>query len=541
MTSLLSLSSTQSTKILNDGLWILTENGQLQVSCSRFYSELGLELDNADFFRWQLFIHNEDKTSYLAAGLHRFYSRNHGDRLVVRYRVQTSDDSYCWVEEMSVMFEGTRSKYLVGTLRNLTPHLSREQYFFELTLLDKKLGLQCKDELKNDLGTRVGAVSLFTICFGGLQSSLNSYSRVCDIDLDDLINACCLVFNDYSCKLYRISTETFAVLIAADFTEEQVSKLTGHFITVLKRTQDRSVYLGSYVSRDLKQSASSIIWCSSQACEYAFSKQCQNWATYSSLIRDETTKSLYIGSHLEEAILTGDITVSYQPIVSTFDQSLESFEALARWHTQQYGYISPLEFIPIAEQKGLIDLLGEYVLMDACSFIKRYNDRWSSNLKINVNVTWTQLINPNFPERAKLIVELSGLKPDQVVLELADLDMLEDEPLASDHLMQLKQSGFVLAMDDFGIGHNSMVRFLKYKFDQIKIDKGLVLFSTEDEKTFSYIEFIGSFCSTYGIEFTVVGIESEKCFNNCSNIDDCSIQGYYISTPLTKMVALDFI
>lgn len=541
------ISGINALKGFNVGLWLMTENGEVQVSCSRLYTELGVKLNNTDFQSWILLIHEEDRDRYLTAGLQEFDSRKPNEQTTVRYRVKKPDASYCWVEETSVMFKEGSSNYLVGMLRDISPFLNLDLRVSESIFRDRQSGLLNQEKLEIDVDARMGSIALITIYVDELRSQIHNYGDLAGMDLIELIKSCFVVFDEHCCLFYRNSVETFSVLITGDVTEAQVSQLCEAFIAELEQSGDgrsellaRRVYLGGYISRDPKQTASSVIWWSSQTCDYAFKKQSQKWAICSSLVHDEVSRYLHINTHLEEALLSGAITVSYQPIVDKDSQRLVSFEALARWDTDEYGHISPIDFIKVAESKGLIGLLGEVVLLDACEFIKKYNQSWASDIKVNVNISVLQLIDPYFPEKAKSIVESCDLKPEQVVLELTESVLLEDKFIASEHLMQLKESGFVLAMDDFGSGHSSIISFFKYPFDQLKIDKELVHRAVEDARTSSYVMFLYTLCSEQGICLTLEGIESQLYLNSYNYIGSCNIQGYHISMPLTRLAAFDF-
>ncbi len=166
---------------------------------------------------------------------------------------------------------------------------------------------------------------------------------------------------------------------------------------------------------------------------------------------------------------TGELVVFYQPIVESGSHDITGVEALLRWNSAELGPISPVTFIPIAEESGLIVEIGQFVLQQACADMATW-----PGLKVNVNVSPAQLRDPMFVENVIGIVELADINPKRIEIELTEGIVVSHPELARQKLEQLKAAGFTIALDDFGTGFSSIGYLRQLPFDKMKIDRSFV-------------------------------------------------------------------
>jgi diguanylate cyclase (GGDEF)-like protein/PAS domain S-box-containing protein len=183
---------------------------------------------------------------------------------------------------------------------------------------------------------------------------------------------------------------------------------------------------------------------------------------------------LELRSDLERAIDASELELHYQPVVRLDDGSIVGFEALLRWRHPERGMVSPVEFIPTAEETGLIVPIGRWVLHEAARHARRLEQAAAAPLRINVNLSAKQLQHPGIVEDVRAALDASGLDPAQLVLELTESVLLEDGEVAVERLHALKALGVRLALDDFGTGFSSLSYLSRLPVDILKLDRSFL-------------------------------------------------------------------
>jgi EAL domain-containing protein (putative c-di-GMP-specific phosphodiesterase class I) len=185
---------------------------------------------------------------------------------------------------------------------------------------------------------------------------------------------------------------------------------------------------------------------------------------------------LNMENDLRRALERGELHVYYQPIVSLTDGRLVGFEALARWRHPQRGIVFPAEFIPVAEDAGLIVPIGEWVLREACRQLRVWHDQFRSrrNLSMSVNCSARQFARSDFPERFERILHETGIDPSGLKLEITESVLMEGSETVTNLFAWLKELGIELHLDDFGTGYSSLSYLHRFPLDALKIDRSFV-------------------------------------------------------------------
>jgi diguanylate cyclase (GGDEF)-like protein/PAS domain S-box-containing protein len=228
---------------------------------------------------------------------------------------------------------------------------------------------------------------------------------------------------------------------------------------------------------------------------------------------------------LRNALLNGEIDVHYQPIIHLHTDEIVCCEALARWHHHERGYISPAEFIPIAEQTGLMDELGEYVLRKACEEAAT----WPTAVKLAVNVSASQFKSGALALKVASALAYSGLSPRQLELEITEAVLMQDDDGALKVLRELKALGIRVALDDFGTGYSSLSYLRRFPFDKIKIDRSFVSDLTEADSSSSIIRAVVALATEHRITTTAEGVETEEQKEALRMLNCAEMQGYLFS------------
>ena len=240
---------------------------------------------------------------------------------------------------------------------------------------------------------------------------------------------------------------------------------------------------------------------------------------------------------MRRALDAGEFEVHYQPLVESQTGAVTAAEALVRWRHPEQGLIAPADFIPLAEETGLIMPLGAWVLRTAC----RHATAWSSTIKVAVNLSPVQFRDDRLPDMVASILEATGLAPDRLELEITEGVMLDDEARTLAMLTRLKDVGVGLAMDDFGTGYSSLSYLRRFPFSKIKIDRSFIRLLPEDPESAAIVRAIITMGACLGMTTTVEGVETAEQYAFVAAEHCGQVQGYHVSRPLPYADFVDFL
>ncbi len=230
---------------------------------------------------------------------------------------------------------------------------------------------------------------------------------------------------------------------------------------------------------------------------------------------------------LRKALNQGDFEVYYQPIYNMQERTIAGFEALLRWKHATRGFISPAEFIPLAEETGLIVPIGEWVLRQACSEAST----WPRNLKIAVNLSPLQFRKKNLVALVISALSTCGLRPERLELEITEAVLLVNNESNLETLRQLRDLGVRISMDDFGTGYSSLSYLRSFQFDKIKIDQSFVRDMSDQDESRAIVRAVTGLGKSFGIMTTAEGVETRKQLEYLM-LEGCTeVQGYLMSKP----------
>lgn len=232
-----------------------------------------------------------------------------------------------------------------------------------------------------------------------------------------------------------------------------------------------------------------------------------------------------------------EFTVYYQPVIDITKEQEKCYgvEALVRWNSPKMGMVGPAEFIPLAEYLGLINPIGEFVLKKACEKCKYWNDMGHPEYHINVNLSVVQLLQNDMADRIKDILEETGMKPENLTLEVTESLAINDLERMKKILGQIKELGARIALDDFGTGYSSLSHIRELPIDIIKIDRCFVTDIDKDGYAEAFVKMVAELADTIEVKVCVEGVEEESQLEKLREMKKIHyIQGYYYDTPLTE-------
>ncbi|MDD3205678.1 MAG: EAL domain-containing protein [Lachnospiraceae bacterium] len=261
-------------------------------------------------------------------------------------------------------------------------------------------------------------------------------------------------------------------------------------------------------------------------------------AYYSDNIGSSSNKRLDMEKNMRDATVDGykEFEVYYQPIIDIQKAGLPctGAEALIRWNSAELGFISPSDFIPLAEYLGLINPIGNYVLQEACETCKKWNDNGHANYKVNVNLSVVQLLQPDIVEIIADTIEKTGIMPKNLTLEVTESLAINDMERMKEILGSIKKLGVRIALDDFGTGYSSLNHIREIPINVIKVDQSFVMDLADDTYSQSFIKMISELAGSIGVSICVEGIETKEQYKVLEGMQVRLIQGYYFDRPMTR-------
>ncbi len=252
---------------------------------------------------------------------------------------------------------------------------------------------------------------------------------------------------------------------------------------------------------------------------------------FSSELKDGARLRRQIEEDLRDAIQTDQLEMHYQPIVRTKDHIVSGMEALVRWNHPERGFISPAEFIPVAEETNLINAVGEWVLRRSCE----QATEWPESLRVAVNVSAIQFSGTDLPKIVRAVLDRTGLEPSRLELEITESVFLGDPQGTRTMLKALKKIGVRLALDDFGTGYSSLGYLSSAPLDKIKIDRSFVAGATEnDTNNAAIITAIVSLARSLKMETVAEGVEAMDELKLLTTLGASHIQGWIFSKALAQ-------
>jgi diguanylate cyclase (GGDEF)-like protein/PAS domain S-box-containing protein len=248
----------------------------------------------------------------------------------------------------------------------------------------------------------------------------------------------------------------------------------------------------------------------------------------------ELMSRLKMETDLRRACERDELFVDYQPIVSLQNRTLIGFEALVRWRHPDFGMVPPKEFIPIAEETGLILQIGQTVLRSACRQAREWQQTYPSSppLFVSVNLSVKQFNEPGLVENIAELLEESNLPPRCLKLEITESVFSDNIDAAVTLLTQLRNLGVQLSIDDFGTGYSSLSYLQRFPIDTLKIDRSFVTQMMENEENLAIVRTIVALAQNLGMDVVAEGVETEDQLRLLRKLECENGQGYLFSTPL---------
>jgi diguanylate cyclase (GGDEF)-like protein/PAS domain S-box-containing protein len=539
----------------SDGLWDWDLSSDAAYFSPRWKRMLGY--DEAEIGNhaeeWVDRIHPLDSDAFRET-LDRYLASPYGP-LEVTYRIFSRGGDYRWMvcRALAVLDAAGKVSRLVGSQTDITDRKRAEQELEHAALHDGLTGLpnrvlfaQCLTQaiVRSGRGAAPQAAVLYLDMdrFKTVNDSLGHQVG------DELLRSfslrvkSCLRGGDV---LARLGGDEFAVLLEGLPDVAEAKQIADRILQALQRPFDlgeHEVFVSSSIGiastsstrfkvEDMLRDADTALY------------EAKALGRAQSVIFDErmharVTMQLELENDLRRALERGEFSVYYQPIIELATGRIWGFEALVRWRHPSRGLVGPQEFVPLAEESGLILQIDQWVLLNACCQLREWQElAGTTGLNVSVNLSGRHLSQPRLPHEIARVLETSGLDSRALRLEITETSVSQDPEQARRQLREFRALGVGVAMDDFGIGSSSLGGLRELPFDTLKIDRSFLLKEQSDPRNWDLLQAIISLARSLKMEVVAEGVELEAQAEKLRSIGANYGQGYLFSRPVDCVAA----
>ncbi|MBD1944128.1 EAL domain-containing protein [Coleofasciculus sp. FACHB-712] len=337
----------------------------------------------------------------------------------------------------------------------------------------------------------------------------------------------------------RLNLDQFAIILATLSQRQTVASVAQAILSSLNEPfslEDGQIFLTASIGITFYpndgQDLDTLMKMTAAAMSYTQKLGGNHYQFYATDIKADYGEALVLEASLRRALEQSEFQVYYQPQVNLQTGEISGAEALVRWQHPTRGLVSPAEFIPMAEETGLIVPLGEWVLQTASAQTQKWRDAGFISFRVSVNLSGRQFSQADLSQRIVRVLETTGLNPDALELELTESILVQNASMAIATLNELKQLGIHIAIDDFGTGYASLSYLKQFPFDTLKIDRCFVQDVTSDTQNRAIMTAVIQLAHNLNLKVTAEGVETraELAFLSQQHCD--AMQGYLFSRPV---------
>ena len=537
----------------SDGLWDWNvSTGEVWYS-DRWQTMLGYEPGEIepDISSWKGLTHPDDLDQAWALLSEHLAGRTAS--YICEHRMRTKSGEYTWVlargRVVSQDGQGAPLR-VVGTYIDITERKASEQRIAYMARHDVLTGLPNRAVFHEHLEKRMAEVRRGRGQAALLCLDLDRFKSVNDLlghpAGDELLRQIAIRLNATVREgdvVVRLGGDEFAIIVSHLDHAHQASMLAqrvieavgqpldlgGHFVTV-------GVSIGIALAPPNGEAPDALFKNADLALYRAKASARNTYCFYEAGMDAAVESRMQLEFEMREAVMCGSFALHYQPVLHLTDDRIVGFEALMRWPHPTRGMIAPDQFIPLAEETGLIVPLGAWALHEAC----REAASWPDHLRIAVNVSAIQFQQAGLEKSVMSALTTAGLAPHRLELEITESVLVQDAEAVIACLHRLRDFGVRIALDDFGTGYSSLSYLRRFPFDKIKIDRSFIR-EISDPSAAAIVRAVVGIAEHLGASVTAEGVETAAQLEQVRREGCCEVQGYLVSRPLPGSKAIEFI
>ena len=342
----------------------------------------------------------------------------------------------------------------------------------------------------------------------------------------------------------RLGGDEFAILLTPPVSEGDIHVIAKRLLDVIQRTYlldgqlvNVGVSIGIALAPEHGNTPTTLLKNADLALYHSKTSGRASFHFFDATMEQKAQEFRRNELELRRALALRQFAIHYQPQVAVDTGRITGFEALVRWHHPERGTISPADFLPLAEQIGLIVPLGDWVLRTAC----KEAARWSGDITVAVNASPLQFVTGQFAETVRSVLRATGLPGERLEIEITEGILLRNEEAVTATLHALRDMKVRIAMDDFGTGYASLSQLALFPFSKIKIDKSLMGGDQQNTKHRAIVRAITTLGDSLGMSTIAEGIETAEQVSRLQSDGCSSVQGYFYSKPVPASEIQDLI
>jgi len=343
----------------------------------------------------------------------------------------------------------------------------------------------------------------------------------------------------------RLGGDEFVILISGLSAVSNVSGIAEKILECLKQVfviDSRELILtasaGIAIYPSDGENVSELLKNADAAMYHSKERGRNTFSFFTKAMNQQVARQLAIEEQLHGALERGELEVYYQSQIDIKSEAIIGAEALLRWNNSALGNVSPVEFIPVAEQTGLIVSIGEFVLKQALKTLVKWREHFSRDFRIAINLSPRQFHEPNLVERVGRLISEANVPCQAIELEITEGVLMGGHDFIDVALNELSEMGICIAMDDFGTGYSSLSYLRKYPFDVLKIDRSFVKDITDDHADRELISATIAMAHGLGLKVVAEGVETSEQYDFLRTLNCDFAQGYLFSKPVTEKALL---
>lgn len=469
------------------------------------------------------------------------------------YRIQTPKGKIKWVYAVGkALFDSDgKLERMAGAHTDVTARKESEEKVHRLAYYDILTGLPNRSLLTEYFNTTLknSSVDLALVIFDIDNFKLinDSYGHETGDKLLVEVSKRLVEKTDENMYLSKIAGDDFA-LIVWDFNSESyltetiksmVDYLEG-MIRVDNYQINVSVNVGIAIYHKHADNFEDLLKNADMA-KFRATENRSKYEFYDKGMNDAIVEKLNLRNSMKLALDRKEFVLYFQPQYRAKDKKIMGFEALVRWVSETMGIVPPNKFIPAAEESGLIIPLGDWILEEAISFIRKVHLRGYPDMILSINISVIQLIQENFSDRVAELLEKYGLAPECLELEITESVMMESMDSVMSNIKRIRRMGVSLALDDFGTGYSSLNYLTRIRINTLKIDKSFIDGIGRAREKDLLIGSIVDIGQKLGVSTVAEGVETEEQYNYLVEKHCERIQGFYFSEPLPQDKVLELL
>lgn len=541
----------------NDTIWTWDFNKNKIFLSGRLYETLGITNDRKiyNISEWFNIVHPDD--SERSKNIIRQLSEKVIDHFESEYRILPTSGGQKWIltKGRGTYDESGKLVLLAGSHTDITDKRKMQEKINRLAYFDDLTGLPNRAKLYEKLKKSIDKSNKNALKSAMLLIDVDNFKYINDSfghSFGDrvLIEVAKLIKTYVSAKhmTARFGGDEFVVIMDA-IEDERIAELMAMSIlglfdkhmSILDISLHISVSIGVAIYPDNGSSADELIRCADMALHDAKAMGKKNYRLFDNDIRNKVIRKISVEEAMRHALESNELELYLQPQIDSINNAIRGFEALLRWTNKDIGVISPVEFIPIAEETGLIVPIGLWVLKNACNTVIEINNKFSKEYIISVNISAVQLKNRKFVTQIKNIIQETRLKPALLEIEITESVFIESFDETNLILKELKKQGIKVSLDDFGTGYSSLAYLKKLPIDTLKIDKAFINDIETDSSNTILAETIVRMAHDLNLQVIAEGVETQTQLECLEKLSCDYIQGYLFSKPVPKHELIKYI